>query len=544
MGGRPQLYLGTKEEKEAQRKAQKKAPPKILALDTEDDSKGKVSLINFYDGLNHYTFRRRMDAWNFLKEQGPAIVWAVNMEYDLVNLFGDWIDKFLTLTYNESAFIKGQWGGHNILFRDTLRHWLMSVKKMGDFIGLPKLDPKGIKNKFDDVKYCRRDTEIVYRFVLEMTKRYESIGATMKNTLPSTAFNLFKGQYCDLNIQRPSEKVCELLMEAAYGGRVEIFKTGLLDGPIDCYDINSLYPFVMQSKEYPLPECGEFVEEFDLAEDHYIARMEIEMPPVNLPCLPVRHNNKLIFPVGVFEGTWTAPEIRQALADGAKVRKIKWCYSYGKRTCRPFVEWVNYIYGMRKKTGDPFMSYTLKIYLNSVFGKFTEAGKLLIYKNGEVSELENRPNHSNVVLGAYTTAYGRLTLLKAMRENENSLCYCDTDSVFLQRAEKLKVGKELGEWKHEGRFSRCHFVLPKTYLAVRDDGTTMRKAKGIPARAMADFFNTLSAQYDSPIRFRESRRRFLHPNVWIKKVRTIKAVYEKRRSVTGGNTTLPLTLSI
>ena len=558
--GRRQLFLGTEKEKKEAREENKKPPKKIIALDTEDNSKGEVYLINFYDGESHYTFRNRLDAWNYLREQGNAIVWACNMEYDLINLFGEWVDKFLTLTFNESAFIKAQWGGENILFRDTLRHWLMGVKKMGDFIGLPKLEVDG---KFNDVEYCRRDTEIVWKFVKEMTARYSDIGADVKNTLPSSAFNLFKKEFCKIDIKRPSDEICEMLMKAAYGGRVEIFKTGMLDGPIDCYDINSLYPFVMASKTYPLPATGEFTEEMD-TDREFIANIRISMPRVYIPALPVRWNGKLIFPVGEFEGTWTAPEIRQALEDGAEIKKVNWCYQYSPVTCRPFTEWVNYIYGLRKNTSDPFMSYTLKIFLNSVFGKFTEAGELTIFKNGEVSKLANRPDHSNVVLGAYTTAYGRLTLLQYLRKYQKSLCYCDTDSIFIQDSLKIITGKELGEWKHEGRFSSAHFVLPKTYLNVWDKefvknkiqnsvGTeklkwedilkvgVSRKAKGIPSKAMAQFFETLSAQYESPIRFRESRRRQITPNVWMKKIRTLKAKYEKREVLKNGET-LPLSL--
>jgi hypothetical protein len=362
----------------------------------------------------------------------------------------------------------------------------------------------------------------------------------MKNTLPSSAFDLFRREFCRINTDRPSDEVCSLLMQAAYGGRVEIFKTGLLDGPIDCYDINSLYPYVMATKEYPYPECGEMRQDLDLSEE-FIAAVKVRMPEVRIPCLPVRHNGKLVFPVGTFKGVWTAPEIRQAVEDGAEILDVGWVYSYGKRLCRPFKEWVEYIYGLRVKTTDPFLSYTLKIYLNSVFGKFTEAGQLTIYKNGKETKLENRPKHSNVVLGAYTTAYGRLQLLRALRQYEESVCYCDTDSIFVQKVPPIKTGRGLGEWKHEGVFERCHFVLPKTYLSIRAGGEKLHKAKGIPARAVGEFFDSLSAQYDSPIRFRESRRRSIQPNVWVKKVRNLKAKYEKRRVVAGGET-MPLNL--
>jgi hypothetical protein len=246
--------------------------------------------------------------------------------------------------------------------------------------------------------------------------------------------------------------------------------------------------------------------------------------------------------VGDFKGTWTAPEIRQAVKDGAEIKEVHWVYQYGRTLCRPFTKWVNYIYGLRKATTDEFLSYTLKIFLNSVFGKFTEAGQLTIYKNGEMSKLENRPPHSNVVLGAYTTAYARLELLKNLRKYSKSVCYCDTDSLFLQNAPPLKTGKELGQWKHEGRFKTCHFVLPKTYLAVKEDGEIKRKAKGIPARAMEEFFDNYATQYDSPVRFRESRKRHIAPNVWLKKVRSLKSQYEKRRVLDDGNT-LPLELA-
>jgi hypothetical protein len=297
----------------------------------------------------------------------------------------------------------------------------------------------------------------------------------------------------------------------------------------------------MATKEYPYPECGEFADELDL-DTEFIASLIISYPTSQrIPCLPFRRNGKLIFPTGTFNGTWTAPEIRQAVSDGAEILKVNWVYSYGKRKCRPFTEWVNHIYGLRRKTEEPFLNYALKIFLNSVFGKFTEAGKLTIYKDGKVSTLENRPPHSNVVLGAYTTAYGRLTLLKALRENENTVCYCDTDSVFLRKAKPLRTGKELGEWKLEGVFERCHFVLPKTYLAVRADGSKITKAKGIPKRSADEFFDSYCANYDSPIRFRESKRRNLSPNVWIKKTRKLSAKYEKRTVLKNGNT-LPIVL--
>lgn len=511
-------------------------PLRTISVDTEDNSKGDVVLINFFDGESHYTFRERLPAWNWLRGSGPARVWACNMEYDLTNIFGDWIDDLLTLTYNQSAFIKAQWAGHGLTFCDTLRHWPLSVAEMGKKIGLAKLEATGNGNRFDDVEYCRRDTEIVHRFVSRQSEEYLKIGAMVKNTLPSSAFDLFKREFCKIKLQRPDDRTCDKLMGAAYGGRVEIFKTGLLTGPIDCYDVNSLYPSVMAANKYPLPETGRFGK-FD-PDRESISSLTIKIPPCYAPPLPFRRDGKLIFPVGEFEGVWTAPEIREALKMGGEIIKENWSYNYSE-TARPFAEWVNFIYSRRQKSEDELEKYTLKLFLNSVFGKFTEAGALQIYKKKKRTDLENRPDHANIVLGAYTTAFGRIRLLNQIIKNEKEICYTDTDSVFLKEAKPLDCGPGLGEWKHEGRYRLAEFVLPKFYMTVDTGGGKSYKSKGIPKKAREEFFERGIAEYQTPVRFRESRRRLLKPNLWEKRIRKLKATYSKREVLKNGDT-LPI----
>lgn len=514
---------------------------KIFAVDTEDNSKGKVHMVNFFDGETHTTFRDPVEAWLWLRGQGPAVVWACNMEYDLINLFGEFLEKELSLTYSGSIFIKAHWAGHKIKFRDTLRHWPMSVQKMGEFIGLEKLDPKGSSDRFDDVVYCRRDTEIVFRFVEEMSARYKSLGAKMRNTLPSTAFQFFKEKFCKINLDRPSDDVCDKLKEAAYGGRVEIFRTGLLDGKIDYYDVNSLYPFVMLENLYPTPSTGRMVRVSNF-QGEGVANCSVVYPQISVPCLPVRHDGKLVFPVGSFVGAWAYPEIRQAIRDGAKIEKVHWAYEYSE-VCTPFKEFISTIYNRRKAEKDFLMNYTYKIFMNSVYGKFNESGELTLYKNGIVKKMFHRPKHSNVILSVYTTAYARLHLLKFLRAANDKICYCDTDSIFLLDHPKIKTGTELGEFKHEGTFKRAHFILPKTYLLVDADGKKSHRAKGIPRRSIESFFDSYRAEYRSPVRFRESRRRSIPANEWIKKSRTLSASYTKRKTFKDGHTE-PLILGV
>ena len=88
-----------------------KPTPAVLALDTEDDTRGTVTLINLYDGQRHVTFSVKRSslpgvivardirprAWAYIESLAPALVWACNLEYDLVNTYGDWVAKLVTL---------------------------------------------------------------------------------------------------------------------------------------------------------------------------------------------------------------------------------------------------------------------------------------------------------------------------------------------------------------------------------------------------------------------------------------------------------------
>jgi hypothetical protein len=85
------------------------------------------------------------------------------------------------------------------------------------------------------------------------------------------------------------------------------------------------------------------------------------------------------------------------------------------------------------------------------------------------------------------------------------------------------------------------------YHADRGDGSLTRyKAKGVQraqikdgklvADAARDFIRTGRALFRKPIRFRESRRVLLTPNVWMEMEKKREAVYTKRRLFTDGHT--------
>jgi len=111
------------------------------AFDTEDNSRGRAFLFNFYDlaSERHYSFSDQLSALDFVCETPRRVYWACNLEYDLNNLFRGHYGM-LHFIYAGSRLIVAELPGDRIKFLDTMNHWPMSVKKMGVYIGLPKLE--------------------------------------------------------------------------------------------------------------------------------------------------------------------------------------------------------------------------------------------------------------------------------------------------------------------------------------------------------------------------------------------------------------------
>lgn len=495
----------------------------MIALDTEDDSRGNVTLINFYDGIEHQTFTSRLPAWQYLYDRAPETVWACNMEYDLVNLFGPWLGRMVTLQYVGQGLLRGSFRDARILFLDTLRHWPISVKGMGEYLGLPKL-----KRNSRSVAYVRRDTEIVWRFVSAMLARYDALGLKLHATLPGMALEFFR-QVSDPSLWRVNipKWARRFFREGYYGGRVECYRLGTITGPIYHYDINSLFPFVMATREYPkLDEWG--VTDRPTWTREGMVRAVVQVPSSRYPALPMRGDGEMLFPYGTLTGVWTYPEIRQVLADGGRVLRVIEAIEF-RETCRPFEAYVTWCYTERRKATHELDRYFWKLMMNTLYGKFGQHDGIEIIYDDEEWALQTDAAHANIVWAAYITAYARLELLQWLRRCR-TVYYTDTDSLFVPHP--LPTGPELGQLKLEGKYAKVEIAGNKTYVA---DGQA--KAKGVSgAKAALDFVRTGRAVYRRPARWREARRRFLQPNVWYLEEKRRDPVYTKRRVLVSGET--------
>jgi len=83
----------------------------------------------------------------------------------------------------------------------------------------------------------------------------------------------------------------------------------------------------------------------------------------------------------------------------------------------------------------------------------------------------------NVGTSASITGYVRALLLESLTKCETPL-YCDTDSIFVKGATKLKQGDALGTWKSEGKGKELHIGGKKIYAFLKNDGNWKCASKG------------------------------------------------------------------
>ena len=448
----------------------------------------------------------------------------------------------------------------SLTFLDSLNFAKLSVSKMGKIIGIGKLETPDFIGKHPQNSeewriledYNVRDSTVTYEFMKFLIPGLESLGATFKNTLASTAMALFKNKYLDDVYYQPKQEILLELFESYYGGRTEAFKRGYIKG-YNYYDFNSLYPSVMESEVFPDPNSlhttyknvKEYIEIYEGASD-----IEMFVPEgTKFPVLPVRlDSGKVLFPTGNIKGWYTHIEIREAMANGGVLTKVNKTHYYTE-TCRPFKQFVQDLYALRlkyKAENNP-MEYLVKITMNSLYGKFGQkflnkdnwqhestlsakdlAAASTIERKGEFVRLckDSEPSAFCIPIWAsYVAAYGRIKLHRAIKECDP--VYCDTDSLITKK--ELLQSNKLGDLKLEMTVKEGYIVRPKFYALLQQDpedpdNAEYVKIKGLGRRlSYFEFVGVLASplqengktqriHYDKFTKFKEAIRRDFIPN--------------------------------
>jgi len=407
-----------------------------------------------------------------------------------------------------------------ILFVDSMNWFKESLAKIGERVGLPKLDIDFETATKSQLKpYCKRDVEILIEMFKDFVKFLESNRISrLCYTIASTAMAAYLFGFYDHKIYiHNNEQAIDAERSAYRGGRVECFYMGSLkDETFYVLDVNSLYPTVMHSGFFP---C-KFVKtrstttrdtlRHNLKTKSIIASVLIE---TDEPAYAVKRN-RTIFPVGRFWVTLTSPELEYALQNN-HIKKVGRVVFYER--AKLFTRYVNRMYKLRhefKSKQSASYSELCKLLLNSLYGKFGQKAEvwekigeapdeidrteqvylpdlnrrgMIRYLLGEVWQLTGYEECFNSFPGiaATVTGYARMYLYDLMKTaGTGNYFYCDTDSLIvnsqgLKNLEPLIDEAKLGSLKLEAETDWLDIRGLKDYSI---DGKTV--IKGVSKKAV------------------------------------------------------------
>jgi|SRR5579859_2226213 len=293
-----------------------------------------------------------------------------------------------------------------------------------------------------------------------------------------------------------------------FGGRNQVFKSGIIKRPIRVYDVNSMYASVMRDCLHPIG-TGIITDSVVRANTAFVV-----VNGRNDGAFPVRaEDGSLDFtkPYGTFHAT--IHEFNAALETGS-FRPNRIIKTMGFLRLETFNEFVSHFYDARakaKKDEDKIRTLFYKFVLNSAYGKFAQNPENYFdWRIAPIGELFNewhtceksctlpcpllwspsfmnreyiiwkrpiqRSFYYNIATGASITGAARAVLLRGLRAADSPL-YCDTDSIICGGLSSVKISDtELGAWKLETTGSMAAICGKKLYAIFDETGACVKKA--------------------------------------------------------------------
>lgn len=412
-------------------------------------------------------------------------------------------------------------GGHNITALSTTNYYSVSLKELGEFISLEKLDVDfEIVSDSDLSIYCRRDVEIVKK-AMEFYYQFILINRLGKFSYSKSgqSFCAYRYRFMKHKIYLHEDKVVKELERDSYiGGRVECFQLGKIKGTsFTTLDVNSMYPYIMKTINVPVklinyrenPDVSfvrDIVKTFCV-----IAKVEVN---TDIPIYAVRHDKKVIFPIGNFNCFLCTEGIKEALNRGHLV-SVKQLAVYQRALI--FKEYVDFFYELKlkyKKENNKIMCQLCKYFLVSLYGKFAQkcpiqeiekdftfdgfyrletydlvTGEVEIeYKMFNTKVVEKgfeEGKNSFVAITSHITEAARIKLWHLIEfAGREKVLYCDTDGFKIRtedisNIEFLLDESKLGYLKIEDKSKSLEILGLKSYITDSE-----RVIKGIPLKAV------------------------------------------------------------
>lgn len=364
---------------------------------------------------------------------------------------------------------------------------LKAYKK--DDIDISKLE-LDVREKHRDeiISYMRGDCVYLHELVSAFIEEFGDF-----TTIASAAFAQLK-KFHDIT---PGNSFLDSVFRTDYfyGGRVECFKSGIINEPFKIYDVNSMYPYVMANCLHPISK------EWDVKrtigpKTNFVCVEGTNTGPYG--CFPVRKRDGGIT-CSVERGIFNVSihEFNTALDIGwFKPDRIIRTFDFDESGC--FDRFVEHFYSARlhaKSIDDLLHVLFYKLILNSAYGKFAqnplnfadwcitgpqemmpEPWQLHILRDERIYNVWKRSTskyvYHNVATGASITGAARSVLLRAISRARQPF-YCDTDSIVCSGLNEGRLNdSSLGAWKLEASGTGLAIAGKKLYACFDGNGTT------------------------------------------------------------------------
>lgn len=431
--------------------------------------------------------------------------------------------------------------------RGSLKSWIKDLDMEKNY-GVVKLPLSQLKER--NIMDAKATYHLITWIEDFMT---QNLDIPLQLTLGASSLYFFKKKHLKTPLIRYSGFLNQYERKAYRGGRVEAFRRGMQY--VKSYDVHKMYLSIMKDEVVPLPQSARYVKNNIGFKDIYndintlfIAHVRVEVPDQHVAPLPYYSIDleKLIFPVGKFDGYFTSVELRDAVEKyGVTIDKI-YDYVYYKESIPLFHDFATHVYETQEKYASlnlPNFIYMIKTIGNSLYGKLGEKhgggqwvklidfndsiegydlitihdGENYVYIKGGVP---TDSTHTFPGIPAFITGYGRVKLLHRIKEHEYYIVYCDTDSTHFDACVDLPDEKGIGNWGFE-------YERPQMYYKPKMYGS---KTKGIPkcAELIGSGVDKKYYSFEKPLKRSESIRRHDTQNRWIRQLKTVSIHDDKR----------------
>lgn len=440
---------------------------KVYGLDTEAYQSGKCFMFATSEG----------DVWNdkefpyslFCRKYRNANFVCYNLKYDESSML-QWLtpEELKTLWKNNKVKVGDitvktiphkcltiSKKGHSCAFYDMYNFYQGSLNyNAKKYLGKEKLDIETkvftedyVNEKFHEIaKYCVQDAILVKELADLIIGKFESFGVYPKK-LYSTAYISYqyfskKTKYQTVQkYWKTDKKLLDFALQSYNGGKFEVTRKGT--GYYYEYDLVSAYPYeianlvsleharVVWDKKYRKEAVYGFI--------HCKMKINIKTPS----SVAFKINNTCVFFAGYLQKTITKKEYEYLIESGSEIDIIEAVWIHVDKKEYPYKKEIESLVLKKKDfkaAGFELDTHTVKIFLNSLYGKFCQ---LIETKDGYNASTCWNPIYATVI-----TANCRIKVSR-MQKLYPQIIAVHTDSLISTEKLPIEIGKELGQFDFE-----------------------------------------------------------------------------------------------